>query len=274
MRFLRLSGDLMPVDFGAIHWPKLQSLTVSEHTASRQLLVPALTAVDDPIFSQLPESLNALHIHARCHPHYGADHADLAKPAVTALSNASAIGLVKRPSHLANLIEFTISGDEFPTAPLLETIASQFPNLIYLEASRANYQRRRDGLDFTGRETRNDTVLTAMPRFRRLETLKITLHVARLSLVSSLEQAETFDRLFGGIPSVETVHLPWFSKSPWVPGESSDSVAWLLTDREEMERSSSENKQPEPVEIILCMTQRDSPLGAACRPRKCRHERR
>ncbi|CAK5271121.1 unnamed protein product [Mycena citricolor] len=304
LTFLHLSGDLMPVDFDEIRWPRLQSLAVSEHTPSRHLLVPVLTAHtpslrdlqflytadmsrgpeelrppfaygdptrgslchilprltalslsnvsdDDPIFSQLPESLNALHIHARCDPHYGLDHADLPKPAVAALSNGSAIWLVKRLSHLTNLAEFTISGDIFPTAPLLETIASHFPNLIYLETSRANYQRRRDGQDFTGRETRNDAVLTALTRFRRLQTLKLTMHTVRLSPRSSREQSETYERLFGGIPSLETVHLPWFSESPWAPWESPDPVTWLSYDRERMERSASRNTQPAPVKIIL-----------------------
>ncbi|CAK5271244.1 unnamed protein product [Mycena citricolor] len=305
LTFLHLSGDLMPVDFDKIRWPRLQSLAVSEHTPSRQLLVPALTAHmpslcdlqllyaadmsrtseglrppfaygdpagrslrhilprltalslsnvsdDDPIFSQLPESLNALHIHARCDPHYGADHADLPKPAVAALSNASAIVLVKRLSFLSDLIEFTISVNEFPTAPLFDTIASRFPRLTYLEASRANYQQRRDGWDCTGRVTRNDTVLNAMSRFPRLRTLKLTLHTVESSRRSNMELGETLRRLFGGIASLQTVYFPWFFEPPWLPWQTPDPETWDSYDRGVLDQwPCRESPQPVGVPIVL-----------------------
>ncbi|CAK5271966.1 unnamed protein product [Mycena citricolor] len=39
-----MSGDLLPDDFGDIRWPRLRTLTISEHTPATYLPVPALIA--------------------------------------------------------------------------------------------------------------------------------------------------------------------------------------------------------------------------------------
>ncbi|CAK5283797.1 unnamed protein product [Mycena citricolor] len=224
--------------------------------------VPHLTSLslsnlteDDPVFSQLPASLTALHLHAWRDPYYGRrDRLDIRGE--TALTNASAMAIVlNHLSNLTHLLEFTVVLNEFPAAPLLEAIATTFPSLVYLEISHATYgypRERREELE----DARDPTIIAPLARLHHLRTLRITLNMLRNRFDRQVPILPILCWLFDGIPSLETAQFSWFTHFSWVPARDPEWRGWNSYDRAYMIRELA--KPPPPRRILKPLREIDS----------------
>ncbi|KAJ7187037.1 hypothetical protein C8R46DRAFT_1058647, partial [Mycena filopes] len=183
---LTISGDLLSHQFLQIQWPQLRKFGVTEHTPTPYLPVPVLIArmpalrelrilfsadlsrgaseLHDPIFNQLPTSLEALHIVAAWDLYIPEDTSPK-ETQETPLSPVAARTTIQHISHLANLVELTLTLDHFPTATIIENVADAFPclRILTLEDSKIT------------EDVRDPALVEPLSRLTQLTHLRISL---------------------------------------------------------------------------------------------------
>ncbi|CAK5271939.1 unnamed protein product [Mycena citricolor] len=187
-------------------------------------------AADDPIFSQLPLSLTALHVHARRDPYYG-EPRDFWDRGETAFSNAEAMSVVDGISYLPDLEELTIVLREFPTAELLKVIASRFPRLTFLEASHATYRLPREGQYDELWDARDPAKLAALAGLKHLQRLRLSLDLLRNRVETHVNYIQVVQWIFDGIPSLEEMQLTFLNHGVWLPWWDPNVIPWIVYDR-------------------------------------------
>ncbi|KAJ7083197.1 hypothetical protein B0H15DRAFT_431224 [Mycena belliarum] len=140
--------------------PRLTTLTLSN-------LGPA-----DPIFAQLPRSLETLHLltmqdefEAHSRP---AQHREFVLAPFTPTTLPTALHHL---SHLQDLTELSLTLDAYSTAHLIGQIAAVFPRLRVLEIGNAMYYH---GEEYCY-DVRDETIVTAIRQFPALIDLRIAL---------------------------------------------------------------------------------------------------
>ncbi|CAK5271262.1 unnamed protein product [Mycena citricolor] len=205
-------------------------------------------AADDPIFSQLPPSLTALHFHARRDPYCGLTR-DFWDRGETALSNAEAIFVIERVPHLQDLAELTIVLREYPTAELLEVIASRFPRLTFLEASHMKYRLGREWQYDEPRIAGDPAQLAALGRLSHLHTLKLSPDLFCNQFHEKLCCRLLANWIFTGVPWLKELQLTQVYSGVWLPYHNPDPDRWHKYHRERVVRSSSKMPPPRIIDV-------------------------
>ncbi|KAJ7171150.1 hypothetical protein C8R46DRAFT_1087824 [Mycena filopes] len=179
------------------HSPHLTSVTLSN-------LVPT-----DPIFAQLPSSLEALHLLAML---------DLYVPGPSSppslrgapLTHSEVLKVLDSISHLTDLHQLTITTKEFPTPDLIHEIASKFPALNFLQLALPRHRRG----DRKCLDVRNDAFLPALQRLPLLAHLRISLDFESQRF-DEAKQVDAASWLMQALPNLQIVEFSWPKIGPW-----------------------------------------------------------
>ncbi|KAJ7171165.1 hypothetical protein C8R46DRAFT_1087852 [Mycena filopes] len=179
------------------HSPHLTSVTLSN-------LVPT-----DPIFVQLPSSLEALHLSAMLDlyiPGPGFPRSLRGAP----LTHSEVLTVLNSISHLADLHKLTLTTKEFPTPHLVHEIASRFPALDFLQLALPRHKRG----DRKCVDVRNDAFLPALQRLPLLTHLRISLDFDDPDF-DAAQQEDAACWLMRALPNLQIVAFSWPATGVW-----------------------------------------------------------
>ncbi|KAJ7453582.1 hypothetical protein B0H11DRAFT_2070384 [Mycena galericulata] len=220
--------DSRPLTAGCAH---LRSVTLSN-------LQPA-----DPIFAQLPVTLEAVHIVAARDLYIPEDSA----PRWTQefpLTPLTALTVLEHMSHLTELAELTLTLDHFPTPALISVIAAGFPSLRFLELGCLNYLR--DPLFFG--DVRDEALLEPLAQLTSLTHLRISLDFYARDFASLQEgrQRSVARWFFMQLPTLQLIGFSFQEWIVWHPGDPLERASWSSYDRSILR----ENWSSPPVYVI------------------------
>ncbi|KAJ7443929.1 hypothetical protein B0H11DRAFT_2203846 [Mycena galericulata] len=159
----------------------------------------------DPIFAQLPPTLDSLHLLAKRDvyvPGLSAPHRRGEAP----LTPITILTALPHISHLEDLTELSLTLNDFSTGDLIETIACNFPRLRFLQLGHSLYPGDNHDLGYKG--VHDDAILHALKRLPRLTHLKIALHFPDRELDDAPERNAAC-WLMQGLPSLQSVAFPY-----------------------------------------------------------------
>ncbi|KAJ7768139.1 hypothetical protein DFH07DRAFT_954714 [Mycena maculata] len=178
----------------------------------------------DPIFSQLPHSLESLHLLAMQDGYIPGPSSpgSLWEAPFTLTTIPIALESI---SHLQELTALSLTLDDFATADTILRIASVFPRLRFLQLGHATYSH---GHQFCF-DIRDDSILHALQCFSRLTHLRISLDFFERAIdAQDGPQGRAAQWLLEGLPGLCTVAFSW--------GRSWDdygfeNIIWRVWDR-------------------------------------------
>ncbi|KAJ7760261.1 hypothetical protein DFH07DRAFT_431391 [Mycena maculata] len=262
---LRISGDLLPPEFPALHWPKLHDFAITDHTPTPFISVPELVAQmpalrvlsvlftadmtrqrgelfppfilgvtggqfltnsslhltsvtlsnlkpEDPIFGQLPRSLESLHLLAMRDWYAPTVRWPSEELGDAPLRPHNVFGVLDRLSHLECLVDLSLTLGNLSSSDLINTIASKLPQLQRFQLGHPIFSDSEIHLiDF-----RHEPYLEALRRFQFLQHLKISLDIRRPSYERG-PPANAAYWLLQDVPGLQTVSFRhYFSPGPAV----------------------------------------------------------
>ncbi|KAJ7609519.1 hypothetical protein FB45DRAFT_1010500 [Roridomyces roridus] len=178
----------------------------------------------DPIFTQLPPTLRSLHLLALTDGDAPGQAVLPRRYLEAPLTHATAQVTLGCLSYLTELTEFSLTLDDFVEAPLIQHVASHFPQLRNLEIRHATYE-------FDARwnsDVRDPNILAALQHFPSLAHLRISLNFFDRDIDPEREQRRAARWLFQGLPTLLTVSFLWVR--PWRLF-GLESVAWNAWNR-------------------------------------------
>ncbi|KAJ7802323.1 hypothetical protein B0H14DRAFT_2892602, partial [Mycena olivaceomarginata] len=166
------SADLTRID-GELYPPFTLGIPGGENLARHCPLLNRVTLSNmgrvDPIFQQLPASLESLHLLAvRDHYISGERPRPPREAAFTAIDVPIVLTSISR---LDTLAELTLTLEDFPTADMIRAVASAQPQLRFLQLGRYYYSHG----DVYVEDVRDDTIIVALRELPNLTHLRLAL---------------------------------------------------------------------------------------------------
>ncbi|KAJ7075919.1 hypothetical protein B0H15DRAFT_609676 [Mycena belliarum] len=193
-----------------------------------QPLSPLLTSITlsnlepaDPIFKQLPHTLETLHLVAMQDP-YAPGPGSPQDPREAAFTLTTVLTVIDNISHL-DLSELSLTLNVFATAGLIHRIATVFPRLRFLQLQHSIYCH---GDEFC-LDVRDNAIADALRRLRLLTDLRISLDFED-RLIQEGPQASAARWLIQQLPGLRTVAFSWCQSWYFYGFES---VVWRTWDR-------------------------------------------
>ncbi|KAJ7083973.1 hypothetical protein B0H15DRAFT_402094 [Mycena belliarum] len=221
---VRTGSELRPpFTLGNLDGPLLSDSSPHLHTVTLSNLQP-----DDPIFSQLPRDLDALHIRAACDLYISARSARRSLQEA-ALTSSTVFNVVRHIARLTNLTELTLTLDYFPTPALIDIVASACPGLRVLELGYLRYGRG----DVYVEDVRDDALLQPLARLTRLAHLRISLdfYARDPPLRQQYPQGMAASWLFENIATLQSVAFTWQNWTRWAKFRPLEQTRWETYDR-------------------------------------------
>ncbi|KAJ7858027.1 hypothetical protein B0H14DRAFT_2749900 [Mycena olivaceomarginata] len=178
----------------------------------------------DPIFAQLPHSLESLHLLAM-RDGYIPGHTRPARLWDAPLTLSTVPVALESISHLQALAALSLTLDDFATADTIQRIASVFPRLRFLQVGHATYSH---GAEFRF-DVRDESILHALQRFSHLTHLRISLDFFERAIdAQDGPQGRAAQWLLEGLPGLCTVAFSW--GGAWYD-YGFENIIWRVWDR-------------------------------------------
>ncbi|KAJ7301389.1 hypothetical protein DFH08DRAFT_978795 [Mycena albidolilacea] len=244
------SADLTRID-GELYPPFTLGIPGGENLSRHCPLLNRVTLSNmgrvDPIFQQLPASLESLHLLAvRDHYISGERPRPPREAAFTAIDVPIVLTSISR---LDTLAELTLTLEDFPTADMIRAVASAQPQLRFLQLGRYYYSHG----DVYVEDVRDDTIIEALRELPNLTHLRLALDFLERQYNQEGPQESAARWLMAALPGLRVVEFFWEQELywRWVGLEPSRWQPWdrsvLLRGPTPPPRTSS----PEDVPIIL-----------------------
>ncbi|KAJ7640300.1 hypothetical protein DFH06DRAFT_1430096 [Mycena polygramma] len=207
-------GDVPPFIFGV---PDGRLLTDS---CSRLTSVTLSNSQPtDPIFKQLPVTLEALHL-VVARDLYIPSASAPTETRETPLTLATVLTTIEHISYLTELLQLSLTLDDFATPGLINVIADTFPCLWSSELGHSLFPHSEGPL----REFRGDSLLDPLASLTKLIHLRITLYFPERQWLTKQRSdhygaAKWFFIHFPLLQSISFTFQEWFSWSPYKPLE-------------------------------------------------------
>ncbi|KAJ7094993.1 hypothetical protein C8R44DRAFT_989564 [Mycena epipterygia] len=157
----------------------------------------------DPIFGQLPRSLESLHILAM-QDWYSLGPGSPQHLREAPFTATTVVTAIQQISHLEDLAELSLTLDDFATADLIHRIAAVFPRLRFLQLGCSVYSHGR----LFCPDVRDESIPEALERLPHLTHLRISLDfVERQFQEGPQESAARW--LFQRLPHLYTAAFSW-----------------------------------------------------------------
>ncbi|KAJ7472054.1 hypothetical protein FB451DRAFT_313654 [Mycena latifolia] len=182
----------------------------------------------DPVFSQLPPGLEALHIRA-AQDLYIPDRSGPQQLQAAPLTSVTVLAAIRHISHLTELAELSLTLDHFPTPTLIDVIATTFPYLRFLELECLGYPRGDDASD----EVRDDALIEPLGRLISLTHLRISLDFFTRTPFPLQEgpQMKAARWFLQHLPALQSIAFSWQEWLTWYRFHGLQQVTWETYDR-------------------------------------------
>ncbi|KAJ7025164.1 hypothetical protein C8F04DRAFT_1400785 [Mycena alexandri] len=127
---------------------------------------------DDPIFGQLPSTLEELHVVAAW-DRYIPEVSSSTETQETPLTRLTVLTTIQHISHLVALLELTLTLDHFPTPTLINFVVKTFPSLRFLALENSKYRSPQD--EDLVEDVRDPALVEPLSRLANLAHLRISL---------------------------------------------------------------------------------------------------
>ncbi|KAJ7666991.1 hypothetical protein DFH06DRAFT_1295094 [Mycena polygramma] len=207
----------------------------------------------DPIFKQLPATLDALHLVVARDPYIPTDSAPTETREIPP-TLTTVLTTIEHISHLTELSELSLTLDDYATPGLIDAIADAFPRLRSLELGHSLFPHTEGLL----REFRDDSLLDPLARLTKLIHLRIALFFPERQWLTKQRSdhyraARWFFIHFPLLQSISFTFQEWFSWSPYQPLER-DPWATYPRSLFPPELIPSPSESPLPEEIVPVAT--------------------
>ncbi|KAJ6528602.1 hypothetical protein B0H19DRAFT_1194897 [Mycena capillaripes] len=243
------SADLTRSD-GELYPPFTLGISGGENLACHCPLLNRMTLSNmgrvDPIFRQLPASLESLHLLAvRDHYIFGERLRPPREAAFTAIDVPIVLTSISR---LDTLVELTLTLEDFPTAGVIRAVASAQPQLRFLQLGRYYYPHG----DVYVEDVRDDAIVEALRELPNLTHLRLALDFLERQYNQEGPQESAARWLMAALPGLRVVEFLWEQGTYW-RWVGLDPTRWQPWDRSVLLRGPTpppRTPSPEDVPII------------------------
>ncbi|KAJ7720134.1 hypothetical protein DFH07DRAFT_972716 [Mycena maculata] len=176
----------------------------------------------DPIFAQLPRSLESLHLLAMGDWYIpGPESPPHLREAP--FTGTTAVTAIQQIAHLQDLSELSLTLEEFPTADLIHCIAAVFPRLRFLQLGHVVYSHGRVFCP----DVRDESIPDALERLPHLTHLRISLDFVERQFQEGPQKCAA-RWLLQRLPCLCTVAFSWEQSFRY---SGFETVVWRIWDR-------------------------------------------
>ncbi|KAJ7187032.1 hypothetical protein C8R46DRAFT_1058631 [Mycena filopes] len=202
---------------------------------------------DDPIFKQLPTTLEALQVVATWDLYIPEISSSPIKTKETPLTPVKVLTVIQHISRF-DLVELTLTLDHFPTPALIDIIATTFPCLRFLELAASKYPYAEHAIDGY-QDDALPPLLQSLEKLAFLTHLRISLNFWQRDEFQYVINRNTAGWFLTRLPKLQTISTSFQNWTSWLYYRYLQQVSWVTFHRDDFPPGWEPRVTPSPWQL-------------------------